>query len=83
MLVLKHKTFRAGPAFGLFWTGQGLFRSREQLREQAEGFANLAGAENVVSVTEEILREVLMVTVWYREETDGNAQPSKSVIDEV
>jgi hypothetical protein len=83
VLVLKHKTFRAGPKLGIFWTERGLFRSRERLREQAEEFVNEIGAGNVVSVTEEVLRGGLMVTVWYREGIDGSAQPSKTVMDEI
>lgn len=82
MLVMKHKTFRAGPALGIFWTERGLFRSREGLREEAESFINAMGAENVVSLTEEVLREVLMVTVWYREEAGGKSQSSRSLMDD-
>lgn len=64
MLVLKHKSFRAT---GIWWTSSGTYKCREKLREDAEPFANSIGAINVVSVTEEILREQLVVTVWYRE----------------
>lgn len=78
MLLLKHKTFRKGPWLGFYWTERSLSQGREKIREQAENYINEMGAEKVVSVTEEILREVLMVTVWYREEADSNSQPSGS-----
>ncbi len=83
MLLLKHKTFRAGPKFGFYWTERSLWRSRERIREQAEDYINAMGAEKVVSVTEEILREFLMVTVWYREEADSKNRPSEDVMDDL
>jgi hypothetical protein len=62
---MRHKAF-VGPTF--YWNFRSLNANREVIREQAEAFINLIGAENVVSVAEHAMSiGPFSVAVWYRE----------------
>lgn len=81
MVVLKHQSFRATD---FLITDGGTFRRREEVREDAERFANAIGAINVVSVTEELFRDQLIVTIWYREtnKSDSVGDTAEAITDE-
>ena len=81
MLVMKRKTFRSRP--GLFWTRRGVLEDHERIRSQAEDFSNAVGVAQVVSVTEWFHFGDFVVSVWYREEAEGNSQPAKDAMGEV
>jgi hypothetical protein len=61
--VLRHKTFTSG--WQLKWSETAIV---EGVRSQAEAFASLIGARNVVSVTEYWMRSYNL-TIWYLDET--------------
>src|SRR6516165_10595834 len=68
-VIMRHKAF-VGPT--AYWNFRSLNDNRELIREQAETFINMIGAENVVSVVEHPTNlGPFTVVVWYR--VDGAA----------
>jgi len=65
-VIMCHKTF-VGPT--MYWNFRSLNENREVIREEAEAFINMIGAEKVVSVTEHAMSSgPFTVVVWYRVE---------------
>jgi hypothetical protein len=74
-MPLLHRTF-VGPT--VYFQGGGVIGNRETIREIAEQFAASIGAENVVSVVEEVTTfGPFTIVVWYR--SDDPAQASALV----
>ena len=68
--MMRHKAFVGRP----YWF-RSVNESLETIREQAEAFINVIGAENVVSVAEHATSGLFSVVVWYRIEAAAPNQP--------
>ena len=68
--MMRHKAFVGRP----YWF-RSVNESLETIREQAEAFINVIGAENVVSVAEHATSGLYSVVVWYRVEAATPNQP--------
>ena len=81
MLALKHKVFQIEFRRRLYWSVaaalQNYDREFDQIRGLAEDFAAEIGAENVVSVVEQI-QPRFSVVVWYREEQGAKPRAARS-----
>ena len=63
-MPLFHRTF-VGPT--VYFQGGGVIGNRETIREIAEQFADSIGAENVVSIVEQVTTfGPFAIVVWYR-----------------
>jgi hypothetical protein len=70
-MLLLHRTF-VGPT--VYFQGGGVVGNRETIREIAEQFANSIGAENVVSIVEQVTTfGPFAIVVWYRSEDPAHA----------
>ena len=74
-VVMRHRSFVSRRRF--YWSHRDLNENREEIRDEAEAFINIIGAENVASVVEHSMVGVpFCVVVWYRvEEAEPNEAP--------